>query len=83
MPLITGIPNRSEIEIHWGNFVENTRGCILVGTTRDVVAQEIFDTVAKFDQLFPQIQAAVANSGCTITVETSATASDESVWPNG
>ena len=34
MPHLLGVPDRSDILIHWGNFVENTHGCILVGTTR-------------------------------------------------
>lgn len=28
---VMGVPNRSEIEFHVGNFVGNTEGCILVG----------------------------------------------------
>lgn len=34
MPHITGIPGRSLIMIHWGNFPNETDGCILVGETR-------------------------------------------------
>lgn len=30
--LIENVPGRSEILIHAGNFVRNTRGCILIGT---------------------------------------------------
>ena len=66
MPLITGIPGRSEIEIHWGDFPDNTRGCILVGKTRTPDA--IWQTVAKFNELFPAIQKAVLGEGCWIDV---------------
>lgn len=30
---ITGVPNRSAILIHEGNTAENSKGCVLVGTT--------------------------------------------------
>jgi hypothetical protein len=33
MPLIL-VPGRSEIEIHFGNYPSDTRGCILLGYTR-------------------------------------------------
>jgi uncharacterized protein DUF5675 len=66
MPLITGIPERSEIEIHPGNFPDNTRGCVLVGETRTVDAIE--NSVQAFDQLFPLIEAAVKGEGCWINI---------------
>jgi Family of unknown function (DUF5675) len=67
MPLIEGIPGRSEIEIHWGNFPRNTEGCILVGTVRTLDA--ILDTKAKFDELFPLIETAVKGNNCWIEVK--------------
>jgi hypothetical protein len=71
MPLIVGIPNRSEIEIHWGNDVKDTRGCILVGDSRDFSSMQIYNTRATFAKLFPLIEAAVASpDGCQITIET-------------
>ena len=36
MPLLVDVPGRSEIEVHWGNFVSDTRGCILVGVHREI-----------------------------------------------
>jgi Family of unknown function (DUF5675) len=66
MPLIVGIPNRSEIEIHWGDFPENTRGCVLVGETRGENA--IYNTIKAFDSLFPKIENADQAEGCWITV---------------
>ena len=30
--LITGVPGRSSIIFHWGNWRSNTEGCILLGT---------------------------------------------------
>jgi hypothetical protein len=34
IPHINGIEKRSHILIHWGDFPENTEGCILVGRKR-------------------------------------------------
>jgi hypothetical protein len=34
IPHVLGIPNRSDILIHWGNDVADTAGCILVGQTQ-------------------------------------------------
>jgi hypothetical protein len=33
IPHIDNVPNRSAIEIHWGNTASNTEGCVLVGIT--------------------------------------------------
>ncbi|MGI6222015.1 MAG: DUF5675 family protein [Prevotella sp.] len=33
LPLLLNVPHRSAIEIHAGNEPQDTRGCILVGTT--------------------------------------------------
>jgi hypothetical protein len=33
IPHVLGIPNRSNILIHWGNDAADTEGCILVGDT--------------------------------------------------
>lgn len=35
VPLLHGVPGRSFIEIHWGNYEKDSKGCILVGTCRD------------------------------------------------
>jgi uncharacterized protein DUF5675 len=68
MPLLEGIPGRSQIEIHWGNDVVDTRGCILVGEHRDLSTNEIFNTRKKFEELFPAIEQAVGAEGCWIEV---------------
>lgn len=37
VPLVNGIPNRSMIEMHEGNWEENSKGCILVGRDRTTI----------------------------------------------
>jgi hypothetical protein len=66
MPLINGIPGRSEIEIHWGDFPDDTRGCILVGERRTQDA--IWETIEAFGELFPLIDEAARAEGCWITI---------------
>lgn len=69
MPLLVGIPGRSEIEIHWGMLPSNTRGCILIGETRGT--NEIFSTRDEFNALFPLIDDADRSEGCWITIKDS------------
>jgi hypothetical protein len=65
MPLLD-VPGHSGIEIHWGSFVTNSHGCILVGKERGENC--IFHTREKFDELFLPIQAAAETEGCSIEV---------------
>lgn len=30
---VLNVPNRTDIEIHWGNFFDDSEGCILLGQT--------------------------------------------------
>lgn len=66
MPYINVGQGRSDIEMHWGNYPENTNGCILVGLTR--TQDTIGSTREAFNETFPLIEAAVNNEGCWITV---------------
>jgi hypothetical protein len=68
MPLLMDVPGRSYIEIHYGTYPENYHGCIGVGQLRDLATEEIFNTRAMFDALFPAIEAAVDAEGCWITI---------------
>ena len=67
MPLIIGIPNRSEIEIHWGNYVDETRGCVLVGKARGDC--DVLNSRQAFDELWTKLWAAwVAGEAVSIEV---------------
>jgi len=56
IPHILGIPNRSEILIHWGNDAQDTEGCVLVG---QVKGQDfIGSSRAAFTALWQQLMAA-------------------------
>ena len=35
VPMLIGVPNRTEILIHWGNTENCSDGCILIGSQRD------------------------------------------------
>lgn len=70
MPLVEGVPGRSGIEIHWGNFVGDFTGCIGVGASRSTLpdgALAIWNSRATFDRLFSAIESARA-AGCTIEI---------------
>lgn len=56
MPLLVNVPGRSEIEIHWGDFPRDTRGCILVGVLE--LDNSLGRSRDAFNALFPKIQGA-------------------------
>ena len=68
MPLLNNVPGRSYIEIHYGTYPTDYRGCIGVGQQQDPSTGEIFGTQAMFNALFPAIEAAVDAEGCWITI---------------
>lgn len=56
LPLIDNVPSRSGIRIHPGNTVQDTEGCILVGTSHD--AYDVYNSKEAFDNLFAKLQSA-------------------------
>jgi hypothetical protein len=68
MPMLDNVADRSDILIHWGNYPQNSDGCILVGENIDRLTGDILSTQQKFDELFPMIEAAVNAEGCQITI---------------
>jgi hypothetical protein len=70
MPLLVDVPGRSGIEIHWGNYVNDFKGCIGVGASRSTLpdgSPAIWNTRLTFDRLFAAIESA-QSEGCKILV---------------
>ena len=67
MPEVTNIPNRSEIRIHWGNFPDDTEGCILLGKSHQVDA--IGQSRDAFAEFYTKVIEAVhIGEGLSLTV---------------
>lgn len=67
MPILQGVPGRSDIEIHWGNYPDNTRGCILLGDERGL--NLLSDSRKTFDNFWAKSQDAMETGNCTIQVK--------------
>jgi hypothetical protein len=70
MPLLEDVPGRSGIEIHWGNFISDFKGCIGIGSSRGELpdgSPSIWNSRSAFDALFAALQTA-QSEGCTIVV---------------
>lgn len=68
MPRVENVPERAGILIHWGNYVEDTEGCVLVGSSRSVIqgaAQEpaVWNSRETFDRLYGEIQDGTVEPG--------------------
>jgi hypothetical protein len=87
IPHVLGIPNRSDILIHWGNSATDTEGCILVGDTE--ASDFIGESRKAFSELWPLLRAAQdAGETIVLTVQGGlptgrATKPDDSQWPGG
>lgn len=68
MPRLLNVPGwpQDDVLIHWGNVVEETEGCILVGLTRE--ADFIGSSRDAFAQLFARLEAPASAGDLTITV---------------
>lgn len=67
LPHIQDVPERSAIEIHAGNLVSETRGCILVGRTRNGPA--LFGSLSALAELMIYFEAIKPGIASHITVE--------------
>ena len=76
MPLLEGIPNRSEIEMHFGNSAEDSRGCILLGYTHDQ-PNWIGQSVKAFNDFWAQAQGPMERGECFITIASTGSTHDE------
>lgn len=57
--------SRSNIEIHWGNFPDNTRGCTLLGYTHET--DFIGESKKAFDDFWAIAQDSIERGECWIT----------------
>jgi hypothetical protein len=67
MPLILGISNRSEIEIHYGNFPSETRGCVLVGEPSEI-PDFIANSRETFDRFWALAEGPISRGEVTIEI---------------
>ncbi len=80
MPLLAGVPGRSGIEIHTGDFPHNTEGCILLGKYDPMKPDELVpgSSTPAFQKFYAQIEAAASSGNCWITVN----GGTPQRWPN-
>lgn len=66
MPRLVNVPSREGILIHWGNYPQDTEGCILVGANHiPQLPDFIGNSRVTFNKLFPLLAAAPS---ITITI---------------
>jgi hypothetical protein len=65
VPMLIGVPGRTEILMHWGNVESCSEGCILCGSIRDGNAIDTTQTICK--ELFAKINA-VGIENCQIEI---------------
>lgn len=66
MPLIVGIPERSDIRIHIGNDASETEGCILIGRTE--LGNFVGESRLAFDAFWDKTNAFMRAGNCQIAV---------------
>lgn len=66
MPLIVGVPNRSDIRIHIGNDPSETNGCVLLGRTE--LGNFVGESRLAFDAFWDKTNAFMRAGDCQITV---------------
>ena len=68
MPYVHDVENFSGILFHWGSTAADTRGCVLVGLSRN--ADHLYHSRTAFEKLFPRLEAALAmGASISLTVE--------------
>jgi hypothetical protein len=65
VPMLIGVPDRSEILLHWGNVESCSEGCILCGSIRDGNAIDTTQTTCQ--ELFAKINE-VGIENCQIEI---------------
>ena len=69
MPEFLDVPKRSDILLHWGNFPENSEGCVLVGEGVDGKTGDLQNSRAAFDTLWRLLAPYIEGGGVWITVK--------------
>lgn len=67
MPHLQNVPNFEGILIHWGNYVKDTEGCILIGLgeTQTTITQ----SKAAFADFVPKLEQALLQGEVWITIK--------------
>ena len=68
MPLLLDVPDRNNIEIHWGNLPDETRGCILLGDSMPG-ANFIGKSREAFDNFWAKAQGPIERGECDIEIQ--------------
>ena len=58
MPHVLNVPNRDAIEIHWGNFPQDSTGCTMIGLDKGTTPDFIGQSHLAFNDFFTQLQEA-------------------------
>jgi hypothetical protein len=66
VPLVNDVPERSMIELHIGNYPQDTDGCILIGEKR-INDAEIGESEIAFESFMGEFESALA-AGETVTL---------------
>lgn len=66
MPLLIGIPGRSNIEMHWLNTPDQTEGCIGMGYTK--ADNFIGESRKAFEDFWSKAKDPIERGDCSITV---------------
>jgi hypothetical protein len=66
MPTLCDVPDRTDILIHWGNFPEDTLGCLLVGGNKGI--DFVGNSRATYDKLYPIILKRTDNQMLFLTI---------------
>lgn len=69
---ICDVPHRSDILIHWGNYPDDTLGCLLVGQAA-LERRAVWSSVSTYKWIYPLLSAAILSGELThINFEVSA-----------
>jgi len=79
MPFLQNVPGHTAIEIHYGNTVANTRGCLLVGVTKG--ADFVGESGVAFACLFAKLEKSTSPISIEITRQVQAPAVVPAVQP--